>query len=379
MTAHRVTQPLIRFQSPRTRIDLFHPLLALVLVIWIGNLPPAIAVAPPRDPFDPWQIENLMTEPRGALGVVLWNNHIYAIGGRGNNPYPLNSVEYAVVNSTGSLGTWQKTTSLGKARYALSAVASAGRIYAIGGFGWDPFNGESARKDVETALVQADHSLESWTITTSMTTARARLATVVWQNHIYALGGSHDNMPLNTVEWSTIQGDGSLGAWQSAGHMTSTREGLAAVVSGDYIYAIGGRSYDNQTGPHSLDSIERARINTDGSLDPWQEISKMQVPRYSPAAVISGNFLCVLGGSNETIDGSYLNSVEIAAINSDGSLGAWQSARYMNSPRVAFGAVQVQNNLYAVGGSNSTATLASVERTVSPLNAPFLFLPMVLR
>jgi N-acetylneuraminic acid mutarotase len=340
-------------------------------------LPPAIAVAPPRDPFDPWQIENLMTEPRVALGVVLWNNYIYAMGGRGDNPY-LNSVEYTVVTSTGSLGTWQTTTSLGKARYALSATASAGRIYAIGGFGWDPFNGESARKDVEMALVQADHSLESWTIATPMTTARARLATVVWKDHIYALGGSHDNMPLHTVEWSTLQLDGSLGTWQSASRMTSAREGLAATIMGDYIYAIGGQ-YNDSTGPHSLDTIERARINTDGSLDTWQEISKMQVPRFHPAAVISGNYLCVLGGSNESNGGSYLNSVEISAINSDGSLGPWQSAINMNLPRVAFGAVQVQNNLYAVGGSNSTATLASVERTGSPLNAPFLFLPMVLR
>jgi hypothetical protein len=105
----------------------------------------------------------------------------------------------------------------------------------------------------------------------------------------------------------------------------------------------------------------------------------MQVSRYSPAAVISGNYLCVLGGSNESNGGSYLNSVEIAGINPDGSLEPWQYALPMISPRVDFAAVQAQNNLYAIGGTTGTGILASVERTGNAPNTQYLFLPIVLK
>ncbi|HEX9075972.1 MAG TPA: hypothetical protein VF932_09340 [Anaerolineae bacterium] len=319
-----------------------------------------------------------MTRPRGALAVVLWKDHIYAIGGHDGNSVQ-SSVEYTVVNPNGSLDTWQTTTSLGQARYALAAVAAAGRIYAVGGIDMDPVYGKNDLAVVESTVVNPNHSLQSWTITTPMPTARGRLALIIWQNQIYALGGSHTNSPLDTVEQSTIQQDGSLGAWQPAGGMTSMREGLAAVVWGNYIYAIGGRDYDSVTGFHALKSIERAEISANGTLGAWQMMSPMQVSRYAPAAVIVGNYLCVLGGSNADNGGTDLNSVEIATINPDGSLGNWQFAIPMISPRLAFGAVQTQNNLYAVGGTTSTGILASVERTGNALNTLYLFLPVVLK
>jgi hypothetical protein len=105
----------------------------------------------------------------------------------------------------------------------------------------------------------------------------------------------------------------------------------------------------------------------------------MQVSRYSPAAVISGNYLCVLGGSNESDGSAYLNTVEIAGINPEGSLEPWQYALPMISPRLDLGAVQAQNNIYAIGGTAGTGILPSVERTGNTSNMQYLFLPIIFK
>src|SRR5512142_1255735 len=99
MTPHRATRPLsCQSSSPRAPSHLSYPLWVLTLVIWVVIVPKSNSALPPRDPFDQWQMENLMTRPRGALAAVLWRNHIYAIGGHDGSSVQ-SSVEFAAVNS----------------------------------------------------------------------------------------------------------------------------------------------------------------------------------------------------------------------------------------------------------------------------------------
>ena len=69
-----------------------------------------------------------------------------------------------------------------------------------------------------------DKSSSSWKSTSPMLSKRGYLAAVVFEDRIYALGGS-DGGVLDTVEYF----DKSSSSWKSAPPMLSKRYALAAV------------------------------------------------------------------------------------------------------------------------------------------------------
>jgi Kelch motif len=213
-------------------------------------------------------------------------------------------------------------------------------------------------------LAQAQNSgaLSQWQNTTSMNSMRGYVAAVQAGGYLYALGGADGvTFPaLSSVERAAINNDGSLGAWQFTSSMTRPRYLHAAVAANGYIYALGG-------GPDSssLSSVELSAINSDGSLGAWQTVSSLLTPRYQFGAVAAGGFLYVIGGS--PFGGGVLGSVEFAAINADHTLGPWQTTSSLNVPRAALKVVAVDNNIYALGGDgplSSTGEEYTVERAV---------------
>ncbi len=255
------------------------------------------------------------------------------------------------------LGPWQTTTSMTIYRHGLAAVTTGGYIYALGR---DGDTGPYLANSVERAAINGDGSLNSWQAVSSMLSRRYELAAVTTGNYVYALGGEegHGGARLSSVERAKINSDGSLDPWQASTPMTITRVGLGAVAVDDYIYALGGNS--NSGGLQS--SVERAKINSDGSLGSWQAVNSMTIPRYGLGAVAIGNYIYAIGGYS----GSPLSSVERAEINNDGSLGSWQAISSMITPRYSLAAVAIANYLYAVGGYFSDGSgniyLSSVER-----------------
>lgn len=125
-------------------------------------------------------------------------------------------------------------------------------------------------------------------------------------------------------------------------------------------YAIAG--FDGTT---RLSSVERAAINADGSLGPWQLTAGLNTAREGPAAAASGGYLYAIGGSANGTSG--FTSVARAAVSSDGTLGAWQAVNSLAAARFYEGTVVSGGWLYALGGFNN-ALLSSVERT--PLSPP---------
>jgi len=71
--------------------------------------------------------------------------------------------------------------------------------------------------------------------------------------------------------------------------MAQSRYILAAVATNGYIYALGGRVAD------PVNIIERASVNSDGSLGPWQTVEPMGQPRDGLAAVATNNYIYALG------------------------------------------------------------------------------------
>ncbi len=200
--------------------------------------------------------------------------------------------------------------------------------------------------------------VERWKIERPMTAKRAGPAAVAVGNRIYAIGGGEYGREglkiFDTVEYADVAEDGTLGEWKNSAPLNMPRIYPAAVIYNGYIYLMGGESLDdtftgaeNQRPPKLLKSVERAKINPDGTLGKWiLEPELMHFPRRGGEVYAYNGWLYAAGG----FGGDFLNDVEKARINPDGSIGKWAEEGYINKVRYISGYVQKGDRLFVLGG-----------------------------
>ncbi len=213
--------------------------------------------------------------------------------------------------------------------------------------------------------------IKRWAFARPLQVKRAGVAAVVVGKRIYAIGGGEFSRKgleiFKSVEYADVLPDGTLGPWKFSSPLTMPRVYPVAVIHGDFIYVMGGESLDelytgaeDQKAPKLLKSVERARINPDGTLGKWTlEKVKMHFPRRGGEVYAVGGWLYAGGG----FGGDFLNDVERARINPDGSLGEWEDESFFNNDRYISGFARKGRRLYVMGGHiNSPArAMNSVE------------------
>lgn len=222
--------------------------------------------------------------------------------------------------------------------------------------------------------------IERWGPERPMTHKRAGLAAVAVGKRIYAIGGGEFSAEglriFNTVEYAEAAEDGTVGEWKPAASLTTPRVYLTAVVQGDYIYVMGGESKETlytgaegEKAPELLYTVERAKINPDGTIGEWVlEKEKMHFPRRGGEFFVHGGMLYAAGG----FGGDFLNDVEKARINPDGTIGKWEEDSFFARDRYISGYAQKGGNLYVMGGhvNSPERAMDSVETAaVSPEGA----------
>ncbi len=113
--------------------------------------------------------------------------------------------------------------------------------------------------------------------------------------------------------------NGTLDAWQTLAPLPHARANFCATVVGSYVVAIGG-NYPDDGGFTKLDEIDVARFHDDGSLDAWQVAGHAPSPLTECTAVGAGTTLFVLDGIYD--DASKEGHVFSAELASNGTLGA---------------------------------------------------------
>ena len=201
--------------------------------------------------------------------------------------------------------------------------------------------------------------IPGWQETGSMNVARAGAAMVVNNNFIYMIAGVDGRQFLRSMEYAPILPDGQIGQWRMGPSLVEDRGFTEAVVHKGYIYVVGGGNGPN--GKHLLQSVERAKINADGSLGLWRlESSQTILPRRCTKLVLIGGTLYSFGG----FGGALLDSVEYAKIAEDGSVGQWQMAsESMLLPRYVNSVKAVDGSAYVFGGhdQNKGVGISDVE------------------
>jgi N-acetylneuraminic acid mutarotase len=300
-----------------------------------------------------------LANPRSNHASLVIGGYLYVLGGVSSSG-SLNSVERALINADGSLGRFVAVpgVTLATPRQGHTAVRIRDRLYVIGGFG----NGSLA--SVEYATVAEDGSLGPFTMISDvgLMTARRNHTSAVIGNYLYVIGGVAAN-PLSSIERAVIHGDGSLGQFApvTGASLVTARQGHASAVIGDTVYVVGGAG---NSGP--LQDVERASINADGSLGPFMAASgaTLVTARADCATAVIGNSFYVFGGVGSR--GS-LTTIERAPVKGGESLGAFEAVSSLVGERHGHSITTVGNYLYILGGSDDIGFIGHSERAT--LNA----------
>jgi uncharacterized repeat protein (TIGR01451 family) len=207
-------------------------------------------------------------------------------------------------SSTGQIKRWYElTSSLSVSVVSHSLIASGDYLYLIGGQTVVP-SAASVLADVYYAkLDPIGGSVGTWVTATSLLTPTAGHSSVVYNKRLYVVGGFTEDPPgnyfvLKTVVYGEINSvDGTVKAWAPTHSLTTPLYNHATVVSGDYIYVIGG--YDNGQNPSS--AVYRAHIEATGALSAWKEVTQTTVlfpplHQHGAAASSSDGSIYVVGG-----------------------------------------------------------------------------------
>lgn len=180
-------------------------------------------------------------------------------------------------------------------------VRSGSWLYRLGGWDDSVLSSPSVRK----ALVGDEGQAESWQETASLPGGLRHGAAFSAGNFVYVLGGSDDNGPVDTVYYTVVHADGSLG-FGADDHWEATirplpegRSSAAWVVHDGWIFLIGGITAPGAASVGATSSIIRARIYQDGQVGQWYTSAEtLPEALWGGSAAELGGRLYVAGGAD---------------------------------------------------------------------------------
>jgi len=201
-----------------------------------------------------------------------------------------------------------------------------------------------------------------WQAEPSLPEARTYHAVATSRDHLYVLGGfrfeasSSQVIYYDSVERSTFQPDGRLAPWTAEPSFKNARSGAAAIAVGPCLFLAGGSS-STSTSLTYFDDIQYARINPDGHLSSWTTSpNHLRIPRSNLSLIAvagdQGTFLNAVAGVTQTgADTIHLDTIEVAKVGADCSVGEWKIASYhLKGGRSSPQALAIRNNTVVVGG-----------------------------
>lgn len=307
--------------------------------------------------LDPWSATAPLKLARRYTCVVAYNNYLYSVGGYSGGSH-LNSVEKSPINSDGDLAGWTYVAPMNTPRDTFGVVVYNGYIYAVGG-GYA--NGVPPTKTVEYArldpssgdLLNPDTDTPGWKYTSELKERRGSHGLVAYNGFIYAIAGGTGSGNLSTVEFAKINPvDGSLDPWQSTSPVNVGRVTAGAVVCDWHIYLVGGADWD---GDPKFSTVEYAQIDpSTGALGPWEILtsSPLNIARNAHGCAEWNGFIYAVGG-HILPGGSGDVSVEYAQINSDHTLGTWSLTSPLTFARFGINSTVYNGYIYAAGGGRN--------------------------
>jgi hypothetical protein len=338
-----------------------------------------------------WYRDTNLPSERAYAGAIAYNNHMYFMGGRTASG-ATNVVHVANITPTGQLTSWTSSgnTLPTASQYDFSAQQYNGRLYVIGGSSGPS---GSPSNSVWYSSINSSGTINSWQQTSSFITGRisgGSNLSVVWGAYIYISGGctsvnasGYCTNIASDAQVASINADGSIDRWNTMAGVTDARTSYSLIAWRNNIYEIGGCSSQNtSTGDCNsgmLSTINYGSVNTDGDAStvgntvtsgtspcsggsPYNCNLPSSIGNILNATAIINGYLYVMGGCTNTACTTVSTTITYQAIGSDGSLqrpatcsGSYTDSYCISSVSLptglaASGSTVFNGRIYLVGG-----------------------------
>ena len=306
----------------------------------------------PLGTVGPSSATSALLSPRDSHTAVTANEFLYVLGGQNDAGF-LAEVLAAPVHPSGTLGTFAPTTPLTAARKLHASAVHRDFVYVVGGE-----DGTGLRSDVHVARALPDGGLSSFAATSSLPTARRGHASASHGGMLYVTGGYDSVNRLTEVQAAPILADGTLGSFSATSSFSTAREGHTTLVYNGHLYVVGGTD-----GVDRLADLQASPVNADGGLGAFTVAGSLPAGRVGHASAAHNGYFYVVAGNTGALSSEVLRAV----IHANGRVGTFMSTTPLPGTRERHAAVAKSGTLYIVGG-NDGGFLGDV-RTAS-LRAP---------
>jgi len=283
---------------------------------------------------EPWELKAPLQASRQEVAVAELDGKVYVAGGL-QGDIILDTVE--VYDPTSD--SWSFIAPMPDQLHHAAAVATAGKLYIIGG--WNNFFGTP-----QDTLFEYEPTTDNWTQKASMPTRRGSPAAAVLFGKIYVVGGDPGENDFAVYDPVTDE-------WTVLSDMPTGREHMGAAAVGGRFYAVGGRTA-LLAGVGNVATLE---VYDPGS-QLWSALTSMPTARSGIAAASVEQFIIVFGGEGNPATASGTFSETEAY---DTTTDTWTTLAEMPTARHGIGAAVVGNQFYIpAGGSVQGFSLTTI-------------------
>jgi hypothetical protein len=297
-----------------------------------------------------WSSLTPLPEAKSNGWLLSEGRNLYYVGGTTNASATGSPQVYqALVGGDGSIGAWSHVATVPKYMGFFSGVLTEGNMILAGGNTVSPVN------SVYVAPMQPGQP-GSFTYM-GVPISSFRNPGVAYHNgRIYYVGGNTTAANGKQVWIGQFSLQSGVSTWTPGPDLPSGRQAGVAFVHRGHLFYAGGST--TGAGSGAIAEVISAKINGDGSLEPWKAAGNMPVALHRFAGVVYHDRLLILGGQ----DTSLVNSGKMyhAKINGDGTLDEFfeEEVALPMAHRNSCAAV-VGNRLYLASGF-TTVRLANV-------------------
>ena len=243
-----------------------------------------------------------------GMGLVVYANYVYLVGGQAPGVSGLSSVYYAKINNSNNIvpatgSAWVLSTNqIPVAREFASAFGYNGYIYVVGGYN----SSSGALGSIEFAQINvSDGSIGAFTTSSATISPSWGTGLPISGSFAYVMGGCSAGTPPNGC--SNIQGtvqsfqvynndSGSAAGYSTAAHTYSSspnRVGSSATILNGYIYVAGGCTSTTDC-TAATTNVSYAPIDENGTVGTWSSTRCAYLPPSDLGQTAQGRRLLVL-------------------------------------------------------------------------------------
>lgn len=190
----------------------------------------------------------------------------------------------------------------------------------------------------------------------NLATTAAYAQAAVTKNKIYLFGGASGSGVLNnTVQTAAIDASGNIGAWSNSTlTMPSAMSNFQVAVTNNFLYLFAGVSTGNST-----NFIYRTPIDSNGDLGAWQTAGTLPQGVSGHQVVLTTTRVYVIGGS---IDGGVTatDKVHYAPIAEDGTIGTWVAGPSLPFTLQHTRVAVTKGRVYLIGGHTGSTVVPNL-------------------